>query len=101
MKEAIIFFIRDMEDPWLLGCLEGMDEPTLREFLQDQLDFEEELIGKIMTHLPNVNFGLIQMNIVDDIYEEEDITPKFEVKQQLLMRRDGDVWLINLGIKID
>ena len=102
MKKSLIYFLRKLQDPWILSELLDMKDAS-DEDLVDRIEEEygiEENITKILKHFKNIPKD-IQINIMlmsQDIDEEEDVTQSFPVHQQLLIPScDGDIYLVSLG----
>jgi hypothetical protein len=104
MKEALIYFLKELQDPYLLSQLleiKNESDECIIEEIEETYGIEVDKIFKHFKNLPlNMEIGIHSVENFDDS-DWEDVTPKFEVKQQLLMCScDGDTYLIQLPIKI-
>jgi len=105
MKKSLIYFLRNLQDPYLLSQLleiKNESDDVIKEEIEEAygLDCNIEKIFKHFKQLPlDINIDIIGLDNNED--DEWDITPDFEVKQQLIVKCcDGDSYLINLPIKI-
>ena len=105
MKKVLIYFLRKLQDPYLLSQLleiKNSSDEDIKSEIEESYGIESNT-NKIFTHfkqLPiDMNISIIGLDGNED--DEWDITPDFEVKQQLIVKCcDGDSYLINLPIKI-
>jgi hypothetical protein len=106
MKEALLYFLRELQDPYLLSILLELEDKSDNSIMDEIKEAYEdgEVQNEAFKHFKNIPLDMeigihgIYLFEEDDI---EDITPKFEVKQQLLMLDcSGDTYLIQLPIKI-
>ena len=107
MEKSLLYFLKELEDPYLLQQLldlrnNGGTTTDLKEEIEEVYGMETN-INEIFNHFQNIPKDIkIKMDRVDDFDGDmEDITPDFEVKQQLLIIDvSGDTYLINLPFKI-
>lgn len=105
MIEALIYFLKELEDPYLLSQLieiKNESDGVIKEEIQEAYGIEAN-INEIFNHFKNIpldmEIGIHCVSVFEG--DSEDITPTFEIKHQLLMCAcDGDTYLINLPIKI-
>lgn len=107
MEKSLLYFLKELEDPYLLQQLldlrnNGGTTTDIKEEIEENYGMETN-INEIFNHFQNIPKDIkIKMDRVDDFDGDmEDITPDFEVKQQLLIIDvSGDTYLINLPFKI-
>ena len=98
-----------MEDPYLLSQLLDIEDSIddYDEVIKGEIEETYGIgtnIEEIFKHFQNIpkDIKIDFIRIDQDIEEEEDITPTFEVKQILLVpSNDGDTYMIYLPINID
>jgi hypothetical protein len=105
MKEALLYFLKELQDPYLLSILlelEDKSDNSIMDEIREAYEDEEDQ-NEAFKHFKNLPLDM-EIKIYGVCCFEgdiEDITPKFEVKQQLLMLDcSGDTYLIQLPIKI-
>jgi hypothetical protein len=107
MKEALIYFLREITDPYLLQQLleiKDRSDEEIREEIEEAYGIEDN-IEEIFKHFKNIpldtNIKIIGLEGLDTDGDEDDVTPDFEMLQQLVVVGcDGDLYLIQLPIQI-